>query len=92
MDVFDALTRDGHDEDFVENTDGWVPTVALPGSQAKVRVLAERVRRGHPLWHPQDCTAFERYHGAVPTCSTKGESVKAASKLVMRRTGAGGAG
>jgi hypothetical protein len=29
-------------------------TEALPGSDAKLAVLAERVRRGLPLWHPAD--------------------------------------
>jgi hypothetical protein len=30
------------------------PTDALPGSPEKVRVLAERFRRGDALWHPLD--------------------------------------
>ncbi|HVA48253.1 MAG TPA: hypothetical protein VNH11_17945 [Pirellulales bacterium] len=29
-------------------------TEAMPGSRAKVDVLAERVRRGLPLWHQAD--------------------------------------
>lgn len=29
-------------------------TEALPGSSAKLDVLAERVRRGLPLWHQSD--------------------------------------
>lgn len=29
-------------------------TQALPGSKEKLAVLAERVRRGLPLWHQQD--------------------------------------
>lgn len=29
-------------------------TVALPGSTEKIDVLAERVRRGLPLWHGAD--------------------------------------
>jgi hypothetical protein len=31
---------------------------SMPGSPAKLSILAERVRRGLPLWHPadrQDC-------------------------------------
>jgi hypothetical protein len=31
-----------------------VPTSALPGSKAKVTVLAERVERKLPLYHPDD--------------------------------------
>lgn len=29
-------------------------TQAIPGSEAKLAVLAERVRCGLPLWHPAD--------------------------------------
>jgi hypothetical protein len=29
-------------------------TVALPGTDAKLDVLAERLRLGLPLWHPRD--------------------------------------
>lgn len=29
-------------------------TEALPGTQAKLEVLAERVQRGLPLWHTND--------------------------------------
>lgn len=36
------------------------PTSALPGSDEKLSVLAERVRQGLPLWHPDDrCTYGE---------------------------------
>ncbi len=29
-------------------------TDAMPGTQAKLKIMAERVRAGLPLWHPQD--------------------------------------
>ncbi len=29
-------------------------TTALPGSEEKLQILAERVRCGLPLWHPSD--------------------------------------
>jgi len=32
-----------------------VPTVAKPGSEDKVRVLAARYAAGLPLWHDEDC-------------------------------------
>ena len=38
-----------------------LPTSALPGSEAKVAVLAERARLGLSLWHPLDA----RLCGAV---------------------------
>ena len=34
-------------------------TVALPGTAEKIDVLAERVRRGLPLWHGADRRHFE---------------------------------
>lgn len=32
------------------------PTDALPGTEEKVAILAERARLGLSLWHPQDAT------------------------------------
>ena len=29
-------------------------TVALPGSDEKLAIMAERLSRGLPLWHPRD--------------------------------------
>ncbi|MDZ4779675.1 MAG: hypothetical protein SGJ19_05435 [Planctomycetia bacterium] len=34
-------------------------TVALPGSSEKIDILADRVRRGLPLWHGADRLHFE---------------------------------
>ncbi len=34
-------------------------TRALPGSDAKLAVLAERLQQGLPLWHPEDVRNFE---------------------------------
>jgi hypothetical protein len=36
------------------------PTEAMPGSREKVAVMAARVERGLPLWHPLDapCTGI----------------------------------
>ena len=51
--VFEAILECGHDEDFmpVEN-DEFDATDAPAGSRAKIDILAERVLRGQPLWHP----------------------------------------
>ena len=38
--------------------DGFCPTKALPGTQEKLDVLAERVRLGLPLWHPEDRRSY----------------------------------
>ena len=34
-------------------------TRALPGTDEKLAVLAERIRQGLPLWHPRDVQNFE---------------------------------
>lgn len=34
-------------------------TQALPGTDAKLEILAERVKQGLPLWHPSDRRAFD---------------------------------
>jgi hypothetical protein len=34
-------------------------TSALPGSDAKLAVMAERLRSGLPLWHPSDVRNYE---------------------------------
>lgn len=31
-----------------------LPTKALPGTEAKIQVLTERVQKGQRLWHPLD--------------------------------------
>ena len=35
-------------------SEGFQATGAMPGTTAKLSVLAERVRQGLPLWHPMD--------------------------------------
>jgi hypothetical protein len=35
------------------------PADAMPGTKAKLYVLAERIRSGLPLWHPSDRDDFE---------------------------------
>ena len=53
--VLDAI-RMGH-WDFeppeVEQTD-FSPTTAMPGTSDKLEILAQRIARGLPLWHPSD--------------------------------------
>lgn len=34
-------------------------TEALPGSEEKIRQLAERARGGLPLWHPDDRQSYD---------------------------------
>ena len=34
-------------------------TEALPGTQEKLAILAERVEQGLPLWHPEDRRSYD---------------------------------
>jgi hypothetical protein len=34
-------------------------TAAMPGTQEKLDILAERLRMGLPLWHPSDRLSFD---------------------------------
>lgn len=64
--VFDAILECGHDEDFVPaETDEFMATDAPAGSPAKIEILAERVRRGLPLWHGEDRNDYSGLTGAV---------------------------
>lgn len=35
------------------------PTIAMPGTQEKLNILAERLRLGLPLWHPKDRMSYD---------------------------------
>jgi hypothetical protein len=64
--VFDAIVECGHDEDFVpRESDDFSATDAPAGSKAKLEILAERVLRGLPLWHPSDRSDYSGLTGAV---------------------------
>jgi hypothetical protein len=64
--VFEAILECGHDEDFSpEETEDFVPTDAPAGSRAKLEILAERVRKGFPLWHAEDRSDYSGLTGAV---------------------------
>ncbi len=64
--VFEAILECGHDEDFVPAaTTEFSATDAPAGSRAKIDVLAERIRKGMPLWHPDDRCDYSGLTGAV---------------------------
>jgi len=64
--VFEAILKYGHDEDFIPNAgDEFIPTEAPAGSAEKIEVLAQRVERGEPLWHPKDRHDYRGLTGAV---------------------------
>ena len=64
--VFEAILKYGHDEDFAPSTsEDFHSTDAPAGSKTKLDVMAERVRRGEPLWHPEDRADYSGLTGAV---------------------------
>lgn len=68
--VFDAIMENGHDEDFAPvETEEFVPTDAPAGSRAKIEILAERVRKGLPLWHPMDRNDYSGLSGRLTSQS-----------------------
>ena len=46
-------------DEIVESRYG--STDALPGSSAKLKILADRIAKGQPLWHPNDRMTYEDY-------------------------------
>ena len=64
--VFEAILRYGHDEDFVPNEDNnFEPTDAPAGSADKIEVLRRRVELGQPLWHRTDRVDYSGLTGAI---------------------------
>ncbi|WP_342190341.1 hypothetical protein Pla52nx_001059 [Stieleria varia] len=64
--VFEAILRYGHDEDFVPNPDDqFEPTDAPAGSPEKIEVLRKRVELGQPLWHNTDRVDYSGLTGAI---------------------------
>lgn len=64
--VFEAIQKYGHDEDFVPNGgEDFSATTAPAGSKEKLEILADRVLRGQPLWHPEDRPDYSGLTGAV---------------------------
>jgi hypothetical protein len=64
--VFEAILKYGHDEDFYpEASDDFVSTNAPAGSKEKIDILAERIAKGMPLWHEDDRIDYTGLTGAV---------------------------
>ena len=64
--VFEAILKYGHDEDFAPVTgDDFAGTQAPAGSRKKLDVMAERIRCGEPLWHGDDRADYSGLTGAV---------------------------
>lgn len=64
--VFDAILKYGHDEDFDPIAgDEFDPTDAPAGSPEKIEILRRRVELGLPLWHEEDRSDFSGLTGAI---------------------------
>ena len=64
--VFEAILKYGHDEDFRPVTDDeFEPTNAPAGSKTKIELLRQRVALGQPLWHEEDRADYSGLTGVV---------------------------
>jgi hypothetical protein len=64
--VFEAIAKCGHDEDFAPRDSGdFMPTEAPAGSPEKLAEMARRIEMGVPLWHPSDRADYSGLTGAV---------------------------
>lgn len=64
--VFEAILKYGHDEDFVPNGGrDFSSTDAPAGSVDKIEVLRARVKLGQPLWHGEDRVDYSGLTGAI---------------------------
>jgi len=57
--ILDAIKMGLWDYEPVEDDREFVATEALPGTEEKLNILAERIRQGLPLWHPLDRRSFD---------------------------------
>jgi len=64
--VFEAILKYGHDEDFAPfQDDDFSATEAPAGSDAKIAILRTRVEMGQPLWHDNDRCDYSGLTGAI---------------------------
>lgn len=64
--VFEAILKYGHDEDFAPHTsDDFSATDAPAGSNDKIEILRQRVAGGEPLWHEEDRIDYTGLTGAI---------------------------
>jgi hypothetical protein len=66
--VFEAILRYGHDEDFNPDPSGatvFEATDAPAGSPEKIEILRRRIELGLPLWHEEDRIDYSGLTGAI---------------------------
>lgn len=47
-----------YEPDNMEDDETFEQTKALPGTDEKLRVMADRLSQGYPLWHPEDRRSY----------------------------------
>jgi hypothetical protein len=75
--IFEAILKYGHDEDFnptEEACEQFLPTSAPAGSEEKVEVLKLRVMMGLPLWHDDDRVDYAGITSTTAPKRTNSES------------------
>ncbi|MBW3596486.1 MAG: hypothetical protein KY475_04330 [Planctomycetes bacterium] len=65
--VFEAILKYGHDEDFLppEDSENFDRTDAPAGSSEKIEILRKRIESGQPLWHREDRKDYAGLTGAI---------------------------
>ncbi len=64
--VFEAILKYGHDEDFIPNAgSSFSSTDAPAGSATKIEELRKRVELGLPLWHDNDRIDYTGLTGVI---------------------------
>ena len=64
--VFEAIVKFGHDEDFYPDAgDNFESTDAPAGSPEKIDILRKRLEMGVPLWHDDDRMDYSGLTGAI---------------------------
>lgn len=64
--VFEAILKYGHDEDFYpEAPESFSSTDAPAGSEEKIEILRKRIELGLPLWHDADRCDYSGLTGAI---------------------------
>lgn len=64
--VFEAILKYGHDEDYLpEAPPDFQPTDAPAGSPEKIEILRSRIELGLPLWHENDRFDYSGLTGAI---------------------------
>lgn len=63
--VFEAILKYGHDEDFAPRESDFEPTDAPAGSMDKIDVMRQRIESGLPMWHEEDRCDYSGLTGAI---------------------------